>query len=241
MRLFLAATSSRPYLKDEINESMYNLESFWYIKEWQYHLIKDSKMFLLDSGAFTYMNAAKGSAPDPKLFMDRYVKFINEQDVDYFFNLDLDTIIGPEATKKMRRELEARTGKKSIPVFHKCMGLDAWHEICEEYGYVSIGTMHEYKGKPKVLRKLCSIADSYNTKVHGLGFTGEDAINFGFYSVDSSSWVAGARFGSVYHFKGGKLFTENAPKGKRTVHHSILDRHNFHQWCLYQRYLDRKD
>ena len=241
MKLFLAATSSRHYLKDIVFESMYNLESFWYIKEWQYPLIEKSKMFLLDSGAFTYMNAAKGSAPDPKLFQDRYVEFINEHGVDYFFNLDLDTLIGPELTKQMRRDLEQRTGKKSIPVFHKCMGLKVWHEICEEYDYVAIGTIYEYKSDRRVLRKLCGIADTYGTRVHGLGFTGKNAIDFGFYSVDSSSWVAGARFGTVYNFKGGELFLTSAPEGMRTVNHRILDRHNYQQWCLYQQYLDRRD
>ena len=237
----MAATSSRPYLKDEVSESMYNLESFWYIKKWQHHLIKDSKMFLLDSGAFTYMNAKRDGAPDPKLFLDSYVRFVNEQDVDYFFNLDLDTIIGPENTKKLRRELESRTGKKSIPVFHKCMGLKAWHEICEEYDYVAIGTIYEYAKNRKILRKLCSIASGYGARVHGLGFTGADVTEYGFYSADSSSWVSGARFGQVYNFKNGKLFQSSAPDGMKTKHHSIIDAHNFHQWCLYQQYLDKKD
>lgn len=37
----------------------YILESFYYIKDWQLNQIKEKQLFLLDSGAFTFMNNSK--------------------------------------------------------------------------------------------------------------------------------------------------------------------------------------
>lgn len=60
MKMFLAGTYSRDFLEKEIDKADYILESFFYFKEWQVPLIKTCKMFLLDSGAFTFMNSDKG-------------------------------------------------------------------------------------------------------------------------------------------------------------------------------------
>ena len=111
---------------------------------------------------------------------------------------------------------------------------------------ISVGApaawVHVMNGSfPKVMRKLCQIADGYGTKVHGLGYTASDVLDYGFYSVDSSSWLSGGRYGTVYNFKGGKLYQKNAERGKKTVHHRTVTRNNFHQWVMYQNYLDRFD
>ena len=53
----------------------------------------------------------------------------------------------------------------------------------------------------KVLKQMLKIAHSYGTKVHGLGYTKLTNLNtqeIPFYSVDSTSWLSGARFGRVY-------------------------------------------
>lgn len=61
----------------------------------------------------------------------------------------------------------------------------------------------------KLLKQMIKIANSYGTKVHGLGYTKLQNINkteVPFYSVDSTSWLSGLRFGRVYTMRYGKIF-----------------------------------
>ena len=87
MKLCLAGTggvyeSTRPLLKD----IPYLLESYYYIKDFQKPLIRNADLFLLDSGAFTFMNTSKGNV-NWNAYIDKYIAFINENDVKYFFEL----------------------------------------------------------------------------------------------------------------------------------------------------------
>ena len=59
MKIFLAGTSVGERVLKE-HKIDYILESFYSIEEWQIPYIKKCKMFLLDSGAFTFMNSNKG-------------------------------------------------------------------------------------------------------------------------------------------------------------------------------------
>ena len=112
MKLCLAATSSAPYLKDILGEARFVLESFWYAKDWQLPYIREWEFFVLDSGAFTYMSMNKkgDSIPDPHGFQERYIRFVRDNNIKYYFNLDLDTVIGVEKTEALRRELEKAVG-----------------------------------------------------------------------------------------------------------------------------------
>ena len=75
-------------------------------------------MFLLDSGAFTFMHGIEASSKpvDWDGYLSRYIDFINRNNVQHFFELDVDSIVGYDAVKRMRARLEAETGKQSIPV-----------------------------------------------------------------------------------------------------------------------------
>ena len=238
MKVCLAATSTRKYLEKILPKARFLLESFFYFQDWQKDLIKTSELFLIDSGAYTFMQSSK-KAVDWNEYLDRYIEFIKKYDIKYFFELDIDSIVGYEAVKKMTKKLEIATGKKCIPVFHKSRGLAVWEEMCKEYDYVAIGTIYEYKGHEDVLKYLLKIARKYKTKVHGLGFTVSNLAEFDFYSVDSTSWLSGARHGAVYVYKNGKLETHHR-KNQRTIHYKKVDEHNLKEWIKYQNYLDRR-
>lgn len=249
MKLCLAGTYAiTDTNKDKIKECKYILESFYYVKEWQIPYIKNCDLFLLDSGAFTFMsNQKKGKElglNDIYEFLDRYIEFINKYDIKYFFNLDLDVIIGVEKTKELRDILEKRTGKKCIPVFHKCMGLDLYKQLTKEYDYIAIGTIQEYRSKDDILKKLVKIAKKNNCKVHGLGFTKNNVIEYGFYSVDSTSWKSGNRFGQLVIFKDKKIKQIPKRKNKRLKsgdYYSKIEYWNFKEWVKYQDYLSKGD
>lgn len=62
MKIYLACTAE---LKNEFNsglvrpQDIYVLESFYSIADWQKSLLNRFKGFLLDSGAFTFLNSTK--------------------------------------------------------------------------------------------------------------------------------------------------------------------------------------
>lgn len=113
MRLCLAGTFPAEKIVKEYRPE-YVLESFFYIRPWQIEEIPKWKMFLLDSGAFTFMHGIEASSKpvDWDGYLSRYIDFINRNDVQHFFELDVDSIVGYDAVKRMRARLEAETGKQ---------------------------------------------------------------------------------------------------------------------------------
>lgn len=126
--------TSRPLLRS----IPYVLESFYYIREFQIPIIKSADLFLLDSGAFTFMNTAQGNVNWDE-YIRKYIDFINKNDVKYYFELDIDKIVGYEKVKKIRGQLEYETGKKSIPVWHKSRGIEEFKKLVSEYDYIAVG------------------------------------------------------------------------------------------------------
>lgn len=240
MRLFLAASNSSHYLIDELVKSKYILESFYYFEKWQTPLLQSSKSFLLDSGAFTFLQQG-GNSVDWDGYINKYIEFINSNKINLFFELDIDAVVGYDKVKQMRRRIERETQRQCIPVWHRSRGPDEYIRLCEEYPYIAIGGFAIKDIKPpefKYIHKLLSVAAAKNTKVHGLGFTPKNVTEYDFYSVDSSSWTSGGRFASIYRFTGNRVETINKPPNTRLVNYKELDRHNLKEWIKYQKYLD---
>lgn len=240
MKICLAATGSKGAYIPEISNIKYMLESFFYIEEWQIEYIKKCELFLLDSGAFTFMSNTKKQI-NWEEYVDKYIEFINKNDVEYFFELDIDSIVGYKKVLELRRKLEKGTNKKCIPVWHKSRGLEEWKKMTKEYDYVAIGGIVTKEIAPKdyiYFTPLLDIAKKNNCKVHGLGFTAIAQLSkYKFYSVDSTSWVSGSRFGQLHEFKDGKMTTYK-PKDKRADDYKKIDAHNLKQWIKFQQYAD---
>jgi hypothetical protein len=175
-------------------------------------------------------------------YIDKYADFIIKNNIQYFFELDIDAVVGYEQVKKMTTYLEQKVGRKCIPVWHKSRGIDEWRRLTEEYDYVSIGgiVIKEIKQNDyKNFRKLLEIAKRNNCKVHGLGFTNlKNLENYKFYSVDSTSWLSGGRFGTLYFFN-GKTLVQGRIKNKRIKDYMISHHHNIEEWIKFQKYADK--
>lgn len=231
--------------KEKIDESDYILESFYYIKDWQLPHIKTKKLFLLDSGAFTFMNGFKGVV-DWQEYIDKYADFIVKNNIKYFFELDIDVLVGYEKVKQYRKYLEKKIGRKCIPVWHRSRGLEEWYKLTKEYDYVAIGGFaikDIKKTEYKFIQKFLEIARKNNCKVHGLGFTSLKSLpKYPFYSVDSTSWKSGNRFGSLYIFKNNKLLMIKRPANKRMKSgefYSMIEYWNFKEWVKFQKYAEK--
>lgn len=223
-----------------IIKPIFVLESFFYLKKGLLEYVKtdDCKDFMLDSGAFTFMKSGKDS--DWFKYLDQYIACINEHNIDKFFELDIDKIVGLKKVEEFRKILEKETGKQCIPVWHRSRGLDYFKRMTEEYGYIGIGgfAIKDIERKEYVyIPKLLSIAKQNNCKVHGLGFTSQKQLQLcRFDSVDSTTWFR-ARFGDVAYFDGKEMKMHRDPT--RRVKHKESTVHNLTEWVKFQHYADK--
>ena len=109
MRLCLAGTFPAEKIVKEYRPE-YVLESFFYIRPWQIEEIPKWKMFLLDSGAFTFMHGIEASSKpvDWDGYLSRYIDFINRNNVQHFFELDVDSIVFQLRQEKSRKIMVSR-------------------------------------------------------------------------------------------------------------------------------------
>ena len=243
MKLCLAGTEATyPDARISLNDVPYILQSYYYFKEWQEPLISNAELFLLDSGAFTFMNSVKGNVKWNE-YIDKYISFINDNGIKHYFELDIDVIVGYEEVKRIRAKIEQKTGIKSIPVWHKSRGIEEYKRLVNEYDYISIGgivTKEIKKSEYPIIKRMVQYAYDRGVKVHGLGFTPKEINAYKFYSVDSTSWNSGSRFGTVYKFSNNRMINLT-PKEKRLSKekYAEVQRHNLKEWVKYQKYLNR--
>lgn len=225
----------------------YLLDSFYYLKsktkkvdeymEWA----GTAKDFLLDSGAFSFMNQSnEGKNIDLDKYVQEYIDFINFHKIDKFFEMDLDCLMDYEEVKKLRSKIEKGTNKQCIPVWHKSRGKEEFINMCKEYNYVSIGGIASREIKKKeweeVLIPLCGIAHDNNCKIHGLGFLPLEWFNENkcpFDTVDGTSWM-GSRRGESFIIKDDKLI-----KIKDNRNWKIVTRDCFDTWNDFSRIKDK--
>jgi hypothetical protein len=230
-----------PNLSEIPNQKIYVLESFYYMEDWKVPYIQNYWHFLLDSGAFTFMNNVKTKV-DWDEYLTKYIKFINKYDIELFFELDIDNIVGIKEVERLRKRLEKETGKQSIPVWHKSRGKAYWLKMIEDYSYVAIGgivTQEIKRNEYPIFTWLLNEARKSDCKVHGLGFTNTKGIQkYPFYSVDSTAWTYGNRGGFLYYFDGKEMIKKDAPKGYRLKSKAVAI-HNFKEWVKFQKYAEK--
>lgn len=217
------------------------LESFYYINDETKAMIPYYKDFLLDSGAFTFMQNTKTKINWDE-YVERYAKFIKDNNIKHFFELDIDSIVGIKEVERLRNKLETLSERKCIPVWHKSRGLEYWKKMCKEYDYIAIGGIVTKEIKATeydIFIPLLKIAKENNCKVHGLGFTRIPLLKkYHFYSVDSTAWTTGNRFGHIYKFKNGEMLKIDKPKGLR-VKSQITAVNNFTEWVKFSEWAEK--
>lgn len=151
--------------------------------------------YMLDSGAFSYMNNPKKS-----LILSDHIKqycyYINEFDINDFIELDLDVFMSLDEVENLRKKVYLETHKKPIIVWHPERGYDYWKNMCKENEFVAIGGLvtSNTSCTPERIKELCEMCDEahmYGTRVHGLGFTPLTLLNshtLFFDTVDSTTW-----------------------------------------------------
>lgn len=240
MNIMLADGESRA---DKLGEQRkkykpYILESFLQTTEKSVKYLPYYGDYMLDSGAFSMLmgNAKK---VDLKTYVDSYIAYVQKYNVQKFFELDIDPVVGYEEVLKIRKYIAEKVGRSPIPVWHKSRGMKDFIEMCKRYKYVAIGgyVSGEFtKGEVEKFPLLIKEAHSHGAKIHGLGFSQLKYLpRFHFDSVDSTAWVSGNRFGAVYKFNGKTMVQYNKPAGMR-VRNKEVAINNFIEWVKFQEY-----
>ena len=219
------------------------LESFYYLKNNEdfMKIIPHLGSFLLDSGAFTFLSGSHKGVVDWDKYVEDYASFINRHQIDRFFELDIDSVVGLSEVERLRKKLERLTNKKPIPVWHKNRGKDYFIEMCENYHYVAIGGIVT-KEIPRVLYErafpwFIQTAHDHGVKIHGLGYTTiANLKRYHFDSVDSTAWLYGNRGGYIYKFNPTTGLMEQYSKEGARLKSRNGALNNFAEWVKFSEY-----
>lgn len=161
MKLFLSSYELEQDL-EILTETkpLFVLGSFFYLKKckkdyldrYMNYVKTQCRDFILDSGAFTFITGNKNAKSyiidNIDDYIEEYVNFIKKWEIKNYIELDLDSILGYEKVKEIRKKLEEKVGHKSIPVFHNLYRTkNDLDEILKEYDYIAISNFNGSKSK----------------------------------------------------------------------------------------------
>lgn len=204
----------------------------------------NTKGYLVDSGAFSFVTGKKQKSWDEWLrYCDEYADFVRETKSQNYFEMDVDDILGIEKVEIMRKRIEKRVGWQSIPVWHIKRGWGYFEKMCGEYPYVAIGGYAkniDASAINKTFHYFINYAHKVGVQIHGLGFTNLGQLkSLPFDSVDSTSWLAGARYGKVYQISGNTLVIRGKQNlGLRADGHRAAA-HNLKSISAYAKMVDK--
>lgn len=176
-------------------------------------------LITIDSGTFTFLHSSgiscvsgksKTNLPQIDAYVQNYFDWVEKvyDRIDYFVELDVQEIVGLDKVKKWREEWKRRgLYDKCITCYHS---VDTWRDFEEmidtsQSRYVAL---EGAKGRSfrLPLKKCIKYCYERDVKVHGFAMTNSTILeDCPFYSVDSSTWSMGVRYGAVQMFKNGKL------------------------------------
>lgn len=139
---------------------------------------------------------------------------------------NLDVIWAPKATRDNQRALEA-AGLSPMPVFHTGEDFDHLRRYLDDgYTYIALGKLlgNSRKNLEPWIERAFAIAGD-RAVFHGFGMTTWPMLRrFPWYSVDSSSWGSGFRYGSLRLFDRGRWVTVRLrDRTDIRAHHRLLE------------------
>lgn len=168
--------------------------------------------FLLDSGGFNAITHHE------VINIKEYIDYINKYNVKLAISLDDNDFVKSLENLDL---LKKYTNAKIIPVYHDSEFInekDRWHleKFCEEYNYIAVAGLTRKRLKENERRKMANYVFSITKnkiKIHGLAVTGQKWLkDYPFYSVDSTTWLNGGKYGGVILYKNGELLRPKSLK-----------------------------
>lgn len=234
MNIFMAAVYSNEYMPGmnrfvKLNEREQQilttlphiLESYHYVnKQKKVDAMRDNKaQVFVDSGAFSaFTLGAEIDIVEYCEYIKRNRDIIRIEDGVYMASV-LDGIGDPLKTYRNQLTMEA-LGAKPLPCFHAGEDERYLEWYVQNYEYITLGGMVGASTKALCVwldrmwdRYLVDGSGRPRLKVHGFGVTAIPIMErYPWYSVDSSSWIQSAAFGSIISPKHGPLsVSEKSP------------------------------
>lgn len=191
---------SYAYLRDNSAETIERILTNPYIE------------LLLDSGAFTAMNAGY------EIKLDEYIEFLHKWRNNLFGYMALDKLQDPVTTdKNLRVMLDA--GLKPIPVHVYGDTERRMDELFELSDWVALGGFRRpHRGPAPGTYVKLKMRWAKNRNVHWLGYTSKPMVQaFRPFSCDCSSWMSGAMYGRLAVYVGrGKWVNHTLSEMRKT-------------------------
>lgn len=256
MKVYIAGDNNKKILREQLYgcdfftgendlKGINILESFYYLRKNEEFmtLVKHLGSFLLDSGAFTFMSGSHKGGINWGKYVEEYAAFINRWNVQLFFELDIDSVVGLTEVERLREKLEALTGKKPIPVWHRNRGKEYFIKMCENYPYVALGGIVtkeiDRKKYETAFPWFIKTAHDHKCKIHGLGYTTVANLKkYHFDSVDSTAWLYGNRGGYLYKFNPRTGLLEQLDKEGCRLKSREGAVNNFNEWVKFGKYAE---
>jgi len=151
---------------------------------------------LVDSGAFT------ASSRGARISLASYVKWLRKNMAHIGAYANLDVIGDAKASARNQAVLEAE-GLDPIPAFHYGSDPAEFDRLVERYPRIALGGLVPMLKRPALIVPFLDdlfdrgLKRRPGLKIHGFGVTTWDLmVRYPWDSVDSSSWVSGAKFAS---------------------------------------------
>lgn len=243
--------------KEHRRDLPYILDSYHYIRHSRYvkQIKEDGCKVFLDSGAFSAFT--KGVKVD----LNAYCQYIHTNASIIEVASVLDAIGDAKGTYANQKAMES-LGTNPLPCFHYGEDVSYLKKYIDNYEYITLGGMVPISTE-QLYYWLDTIWGKYLTKedgtprvkVHGFGLTAYPLmVRYPWYSVDSSSWVQTAVYGSVFitelrravcvssssparHIEGGHI--ENVTEVVREVLEELITKHGYNLERLSTRHESR--
>lgn len=228
-KIFLAGVENAHILECAYRAGVRDvLVSFYYLRTKNMTAIEASLArfdnVILDSGAFTLItnNKKKNKQHEItdealKLYTEDFIRFADKY--AYLFNFvienDMSWKISPEYRKAALDEMRDK-GIHTVPVIHWSIA-----DKLEEYGFYDCELVafagDVAGGKAGANQVIANNLEKRGILIHGLAATDEGSINgMPYFSVDSTSWLQGGKYGITYVFTESKITSyEATDKAKR--------------------------
>lgn len=215
-----------PYILKKDVDQIEKVEIPWLKFPW--------KHVIIDSGLFTLMfGSAKNTEKTPEMiknWMHRLVKFMQVQQFDKdkvaVVEVDAQKVISPEFTWELRKEMRRLLpGQEIINVFHLEDGQDGFEKLCQFSDYIAISVPELRIAQPgRFQNTTCALARlarkiKPDIKIHLLGCTQKDLLKHNKFctSADSTSWSAGAMYGTIDGIHTSRLKPESITKANKEI------------------------
>lgn len=135
-----------------------------------------------------------------------------------------------EDKNAIRREKTLKELKKIdkeaylMPVWHMRDDFEVFRQMCQKYPYIGIGGIAmgldasdiQHSNAVKLFQKSMVYARNSCTKIHAFGVTIKGVLErYPFYSIDSTSWLSGSKYGTTFTFDGRRIKGHDKAKKDR--------------------------